>query len=325
MTASNSETARQLSRRAVLGGGVVLGAAAVLADIRPVMASPQVPITGPARVGATFDLFPFAPGTTYTQAMKQWNKATDTTMRCWKVYYQPGEFPTGIDAQYTTMIQHGIQALISFKPAIDTKSSQAAADKKKLRTAVEMLKGSGLIAEVCLWQEVGPGDMTAKQYHEYVAYYGPVIRKHYPLVFDAPGYQGPTEWAQYDPGHKYLDGYAVDLYCSDYVKRHIRLGPLLDLAGDLPVGVWEIGNTATTSFLPTPKQVNAYMHHITATLSSRLASGLPVGSVAWYNGPANKQQGGQNEIVGTHPCSLAPTDIVDYDKLYAAVNGKLPS
>lgn len=308
----------------MLSGGVALGAAVFAADVRPAFAGANVPIKGPARVGATFDLFPFASGTTYPEAVRKWNATTRTTMRCWKVYYQVGKFPTSIDAQFATMIEHGIQALISFKPAIDTKSSQAASDRKKLATAVKMLHKHGLLAEVCLWQEVGPKDMTAKQYHEYVAFYGPVIRAHYPLVFDAPGYQGPTEWAAYNPGHAHLDGYAVDFYCGDYVNRGLRLGPLLDLAGKLPVGVWEIGNTASSKFMPTVAELDAYMHHITSTLSGRLASGLPVGSVAWYNGPADGKQSGQNEIAGTHPNKLVKTDVAAYRKLYAAVNGRSP-
>jgi hypothetical protein len=187
-----------------------------------------------------------------------------------------------------------------------------------------MLHANDLLAEVCLWQEVGPRYMTAEQYHRYVAFYGPVIRDYYPLVFDAPGYQGHAEWAAYDPGHALVDGYAVDLYCGDYVHRNVRLGPLLKLAGKLPVGVWEMGNAASSHFTPTAVEVSEYLHHITATLSAWLASGLPVGSSAWYNGPADAKDSGQNEIAGLHPCKLAATDIADYRKLYQAVDGKTP-
>lgn len=133
-----------------MGGGVALGAAAVLAAVRPAYALATTPITGAARVGATFDLYPFASGTTYPDAVRIWNATTGTTMRCWKVYYQVGKFPPAIDAQFATMIDHGIQALISFKPAIDTKTSEAAADRKKLAAAVKMLHKHGLLAEVCL-------------------------------------------------------------------------------------------------------------------------------------------------------------------------------
>ncbi len=320
-----SDPARNVSRRTVLGGGVALGAAAVLTGVSPAAAKPAVAVTGGARVGATFDLFPFKPGTTYPQAVKLWNDTTGTTMRCWKIYYKLREFPASLDARLETIISHGIQALVSFKPAINTKSPEAAADKVKLAAAVKMFHKHDVRAEVCLWQEVGPKDMTAQQYHEYVAYYGPVIRDFYPLVFDAPGYQGPAEWAAYDPGHHMVDGYAVDFYCGDYVNHNVKLDKIMDLAGKLPFGVWEIGNTASPKFVPTVDEVNRYMGYIISTLSRRLASGLPVGSVAWYNGPAVASQSGQNEIVGAHPCKRAKTDLADYGKLYARINGRSPA
>jgi hypothetical protein len=269
-----------------------------------------------ARVGATFDLFPFPPGTTYPQAVEEWNCKTGTKMRCWKVYYQLGEFPTRIEDNIKTMIDHNIQALISFKPAI----TPSPTDRAKLARAVEMFDAAGLLAEVCLWQEVGPKDMTASQYHTYVQYYGPTIREHYPLVFDAPGSQGPDEWAAYDPGHGDLDGYAVDFYCSAYIRHGIRLDRLAALAGRLPVGIWEMGNTSSEHFMPTCEQLTEYMEYITSFLSERAASGLPVGSVAWYNGPADPKQSGHNQIVGTHPNPIAACDITAYRKLYDAVN-----
>ncbi|MBV9853915.1 MAG: hypothetical protein JOY82_05245 [Streptosporangiaceae bacterium] len=314
------ETTGQLSRRAVLGGGMVLGAAGIIRSQARAAAQTVPPASFPAaRVGATFDLFPFPPGTTYPQAVDIWNRTTGTKMRCWKVYYQLGEFPASIDARIQTMINRGIQALISFKPAI----KHSSAERDKLAKAVRMFHRAGLTAEVCLWQEVGPKDMTAAQYHSYVQYYGPAIRAYYPLVFDAPGYQGPKEWASYDPGHALVDGYAVDFYCGDYVNKKYTLEPLAALAGRLPVGIWEIGNTASSKFMPTAAEITAYLGYITSFLSHRAASGLPVGSVAWYNGPAGPKQNGQNEIAGTHPNTEAPTDIAGYRKLYKAVN-KVP-
>src|SRR5262249_13960873 len=211
--------------------------------------------------------------------------------------------PTRIEPQIRTMIDHGIQALISFKPS---RKHLTPAERGRLSAAVTMFRKHGLLAETCLWQEVGPKVMSATQYHEYVRYFGPAIREHYPLVFDAPGFPGPSEWKAYDPTHKYVDGYAVDIYCSSFIKEHRRLDGLIALAGDLPVGVWEIGNTAEKGFFPTKKQLDAYMDHIRATLSKRAASGLPVGSIAWYNGPNPRTpQGNQNEIVGDHPDRLA--------------------
>jgi hypothetical protein len=337
----------KMSRRAVLGGGVALGAAAALGKAPSAAAqvaqpitgqvpstATQVtqPITGPALVGATFDLYPFGYGDVtgtvaeWKAAVTEWNSTTGTSMTCWKVYYQLSEFPTSIEPQIQTIIDLGIQALISFKPAIGPAGGPGGtpADRKSLASAVKMFADAGLLAEVCLWQEVGPGDMTAAQYVQYVEYYGPTIRNYYPLVFDAPGYQGPAEWQAYDPGHANLDGYAVDFYCGDYINHGVRLDTLLTLAGDLPVGIWEIGNTASASFTPTPDDVTDYMGYIQSTLSGRLNSGLPVGSSTWYNGPADASQTGGNEIAGTDPCSLAATDILQYQILWDGVNGVSP-
>jgi hypothetical protein len=324
--------AGSISRRAVLGGGVALGAAALLTTReQPARAQVMTPITGPARVGATFDLYPFEPAIkTYPAAVADWNAKTGTTMNCWKLYFQESKFPTSLEPQMTLMIEQGIQALISFKPTPHIHTSQGQEDTARLTEAVEMLSsarinGKKLLAEVCLWQEVGPKDMKPGQYKDLVAHYGPIISNHFPLVFDAPGYQGQKEWEAYQPDDSLLDGYALDFYCGDFVNRHVRLDQFTPLAGHKPVGVWEIGNTASDNFTPTPTDVKNFMGHITQKLSDRLASGLPVGSLAWYNGPAGAKQSGQNEIVGTHPCQLAALDLQLYRTLYAAVNGKSPA
>jgi hypothetical protein len=315
-----------ISRRAMLGGGVALGAAALLTKGQPASADPMKHAYGPALVGATFDLFPFKPDiTTYPAAMGRWNKRTGTTMKCWKVYYQESKFPATLDAQLKTIISQGIVALVSFKPTPDIHSPQGRDDRSRLADAVALFKESKLKAQVCLWQEIRPRDMTAGQYKDLVEFYGPVVRgRNYPLVFDAAGYQGPKEWADYKPDDSLLDGYALDFYCGDYVHKGLRLDQFFPLAGDKPVGVWEIGNTASAQFTPSKTDVKNYMDHIRTKLTARLLSGLPVGSVAWYNGPADPKQHGGNEIAGTHPCQLAPTDVFYYKQLYAAINGKFP-
>jgi hypothetical protein len=326
----------------MLGGGVALGAAALtarglpasadaLTSGKPASGGPMQPAYGPALVGATFDLLPFQPKiNNYSAAVADWNKTTGTTMRCWKVYYQESKFPAKLDSRLTTIIGQGIQALISFKPAPPSNKSQAHKDYESLQHAMQMLSsaslnGKKLHAEVCLWQEIGPKDMTADQYHDLVAFYAKLIRPHYPLVFDAPGYPGYQEWKAYRPDDSLLDGYALDLYCGDYLHNPEALDQFMSLAGKKPAGIWEIGNTATDKFSPTPADIENYMNHIIDRLTARLMSGLPVGSVPWYNGPATSSQNGQNEIVGVHPYKYASTDIRCYQQLYKAINGKFPT
>lgn len=320
-----------MSRRTVLGSGVALGAAALLtrgqaASAQPASAAPMKPAYGPALVGATFDLLPFQPKIkTYPDAVADWNKTTGTAMRCWKVYYQESDFPAKLDSRLKTIIGQRIQALVSFKPTPDIHSPRGRDDKSRLAHAVAMFKENKLKAEICLWQEVGPRYMKAGQYKDLVEFYAPVIHaNHYPLVFDAPGYQGEKEWKAYQPDESLLNGYALDFYCGDFINHGVTLDQFFPLAGHKPVGVWEIGNTASKNFTPSKTDVQHYMDHIKNKLTERLNSGLPVGSVAWYDGPADAKQSGGNEIVGSHPCQLAPTDIFYYRQLYKAVNGKYP-
>jgi len=325
----------------MLGGGVALGAAALVTGRQAAGAAvltrgqgagggPMKPAYGPALVGGTFDLFPFQPKiNNYPAAIADWNKATGTTMKCMKVYYQPSKFPAKLDSRLTALIDQGIEALISFKPAPPGDKSQAHKDYQSLQHAIQMLssatvKGKKLKAQVCLWQEIRPKDMSAGQYRDLVAFYAKLIRPHFPLVFNAAGYQGPQEWKAYKPNDSLLDGYALDFYGGDFINKGFKLDDFMPLAGKKPVGLWEIGNTASSHFNPSPTDIQNYMEHIIGRLTARLLSGLPVGSVAWFNGPSDAKESGGNEIAGTHPVQTAPTDIKYYKKLYDAINGKFP-
>lgn len=262
-------------------------------------------------MGGTLSLRTFPGGTTYEQALVAWNQKTGTDLQCWKIYYQEGEFGTGNDAQVQTMVDGDIQALISVKPSIKPSSS----DRAALSTLLAGFQRRGLNAQVCLWQEIGPKVMTAAQYHTYVRYYGPAIRQFYPLVFDAPGHVDPRVWKEYDPGHSQVDGYAVDYYGSAYAAGG-RLEEMAALAGSLPLGIWELGNTVPPA-KPSTSQVQRYLAYVNSFLTRRKNQGLPVGSVAWYNAAS---QGTLNEIVGTDLCPWASIDLAAYHQLYWSLN-----
>jgi len=318
----------QIGRRAALIGGAALvsgalGVGSLVTGGRRVAAAMAIqPLPRPRRVGATFDLFPFPAGTTWSQAVDIWNRTTGTTMQCWKVYFKDGVFPTSIDDQIQTIINRGIEALISFKPVKpgSPPSLQAEVERQALHNTLQMFKGAGLMAQVCLWQEIRPADMNPTEYHQLVRFYGPTVQNFYPLIYDVGGYLGPANWQAYDPGQAQLDGYAIDFYGGDFINKGYTLDMFAPLAGDLPIGVWEVGNTAFAGFMPTPDQLKAFMDHIKNFLTKRLASGLPVGDVAWFNGPSDASESGQNEIAGTNPNPLAPEDITLYDQIYTAID-----
>jgi hypothetical protein len=113
-------TTRQMSRRAVLIGGAALGAAGAAGVLtRGQLAAAQALIPGgppKARVGATFDLFPFAPGTTFPQAIREWNAKTGTQMRCMRVYFQDRKFPTALDPSSRPSSSSGSRRLSASGP-----------------------------------------------------------------------------------------------------------------------------------------------------------------------------------------------------------------
>jgi hypothetical protein len=333
---------RPVSRRAVLIGGAALGAGALgaaglVTGTRIVAGATGPMLPAPALVGATFDLFPFCLGTTWSQAADFWNAITGRQMHCWKVYFtKEGQFPTGADidndfandGQLKTIHDRGIEALLCFKPARTVSPDQRTA----LANSIQAFSQRGFSAQVTLWQEVRPEAMDPATYKNLVKYYGPAVRSVYPLVYDAAGDLGPNGndkstigYVDYDPGNDHVDGYAIDYYCPNLIKHSWTLDPVAAMAGSLPIGIWEMGNTLTADFAPTRAELKTYMDYIKGFLSQRLAAGLPVGSVAWYNGPAVAGQGGGNEIAGTDPNPLAGDDIARYRELYDAVDSMSPA
>lgn len=140
----------ELSRRAVLGGTVAGVAGALLSRVpaRAATTPSPTPTTFPggrlstARVGATLNLTAFASDTNddYPNAVDTWNDKTGTKMSCWKIYYQPGDFGKSNESQAETMINRGIEALISVKPAI----SGTEQDRNAMAALLRGFSGRGL-------------------------------------------------------------------------------------------------------------------------------------------------------------------------------------
>ena len=322
----------RISRRAVLAGtaGLVLAPATVLgraiqpgSPARFTAGGPRLEAsTGPIQwpppsVGGTLGLQTFPPGTSWEQAVEDWNRRTGTTMQCWKIYYQEGDFGSGNDDRIQAMLTYGIKALVSVKPSRALLPRQ----KQALSSLLKHFKQDlNLEAEVCLWQEVDSKAMSASQYHDYVKYYGPTVQQYYPLVFDAPGHVDPGVWNAYAQGLDF-DGYAVDYYGSVYVKNGRTLEQMATIAGSHPIGLWEIGNTLSTAHpLPSTEQVHDYLTYITNFLTQRVAQHLPVGSVAWYNAATDSTL---NEIVGkdVQQNPWLDIDLQKYLQLWFDLNG----
>jgi hypothetical protein len=197
--------------------------------------------------GATLSLAAFPSGTTWAQAAADWESYTGTTIRASKIYNSPGVFPTSISDKIQALIDQGIKALLSFKPAFDPPTST---DLAALANTLQMYLNAGLTATVTLWPEA-QDVMTAAQFHRVFQYYAGTVRSYYPLAYDAAGSRGPANWKNYYPGASLVDVVAIDYYATAFA-RGITLDTIVAIADNAsppkPFGIWEMGNsTGSTS------------------------------------------------------------------------------
>jgi hypothetical protein len=194
--------------------------------------------------GATLLLAAFPAGTTWAEAIADWEGYTGTTIKASKAYYGPGVFPTSIksNGEIRTFISNGIKALLSFKPAFNPPTK---ADLAALENTLQMYQSAGLAATVTFWQEP-QNAMTASQFHQVFQYYGPTVRKYYPLAYNADASHGPASWTKYYPGASLVDVVAIDYYATTYLNG-ITLETIVALADNAspakPFGIWEMGST----------------------------------------------------------------------------------
>lgn len=152
-----------------------------------------------------------------------------------------------------------------------------------------------------LWQEVQTiTGMSAATCKAGFAYYYPALHAlGVDVVYDASGGAGEAAWASWFPSGS-CDVVAADLYCTAY-DSGTTLATLASLAAQssppLPVGIGELGNSASGG-TPTTAQLTAYLSYVTTFLTGRLAAGLPVSDVMWYNGDPSAAPPHPNTITG---------------------------
>ncbi len=229
--------------------------------------------------GATLELGAFPAGTTWGQAIADWQSYTGTTIKVAKMYYKPGVFPTSITNPVSTYLSEGIKTLLSFKPAYNPPSK---ADLIALANTLKMFQAAGLNAAVTLWQEPQIV-MTAAQFRQVMHHYGPAIRQYYPLAYDVTG--GPTTWTKYYPGASAIDLVAADYYATMYANG-VTLDVIAGLADNAnppqPFGLWEMGST-TNKTSPPQTQVENYLGYLQSFMA-RLAAGKANADIVWFNG-----------------------------------------
>ena len=315
-----------LTATAAAAGAALAGASGLITPARAAATrdaatrDAAAPLAGTARVGATVVPAAYAKGTTWDQAMANFNHDVGRDFEVAKRYYMgPKSWPVKhkLGAQIQSLIDRGCRGLLCFKPAVD------GSDLNALVASLNAIKAAKLTdVKVTLYQEQGLKDkLTATEFKQVYDNYGEAVNSIFPLFVDFSG-SHPETWMDYRPAG--VKGIAVDFYADVWAREKAKnnLDPLgvlaqwADEAGQ-ELGIWEIG-TSASSTVPTENQMKGYFGYLTSLQQRRLAAGNLVGDMAWFNGPHG---GDSNTISGIKLSPRYKIDRTLLDGLFDTFNG----
>jgi hypothetical protein len=274
-----------LTRRGVLHGAAVIGAAAVLPrDLLAVQSHGAVaaPARFPGRVGATVS--PTAMGVrTWREGARKFDAAASCPLAATaaRMYWSGAGFHTGPGLRMVrAMAAVGVATVLSFRPSRHHQPSEIIS----LRDSIRRCLAAGLnIEAVGLWHE--PNDITQhphpfrspQAYRDYVRYYGPTVVEmgiplaYIPLVLTTRGvlqhdyFPGASHNGKRLVSHIY-----ADYYCRGEFRRGVRIEAPIMLADNhgLKLGLGEFGRT-TGPYHVSDREFEAYMDYLTRVFAPR--------------------------------------------------------
>lgn len=224
---------------------------------------------------------------TQDQADAMWEKAVGRTMSVTKRYNDPSTFPIDLATNNIgNYIRRGVKCCISFKPAFAPTSSK---ELGQLDATLAKYRSAGLNAEICLWQEAGnrANGMSPADYQAVYQYYGPTVRKYYPLVANL-NYADLTISGFTDYGRLVVD--LVDKFAIDYYYNNFDAGHPLDPAqaiadgAGLPFGIWECSTAGPPPVAPDSAHGIEFVQYLLSFMQARLTAGKTNADVIWFDG-----------------------------------------
>lgn len=274
-----------------------------------------------ATVGAYVDPASYG-GSSESSAIASWLSviSPSRTLDCLRWYFPPGKIPGSLAASGLSGHAGVRRVLMSLKPAYNPVSS---ADLAAIDAFLASCVAGGLDAKVTMYHEPAAEGLSAAQYKAMVQYYGPTVRKYYPLIYSQSAYKthvNPATPGNYYPGDAWVDECNYDFYETDYRLYGVRLDSMASIADAAsppkPFSLWEFGvqvNTAGGVTAATHAQGTAYMSYVQSYMAARLAAGKTNGDIAYFS-YVNTGQGWDFTIQpGAY---LAPL----YDSLYDALS-----
>ncbi len=217
-------------------------------------------------------------GGTQAQAIANWQKITRRKLAVRRTYFKSPP-AGGITTDLQADVQANRKVALSFMPAYNPVS---ATDRANLKSFLSSCSQARLAANVTLYHEPAHEGLTARQYKAMIAYYGPTVRKHYPLNYSGEAGTGgaiPANYRAYYTSGAF-DRASVDFYCRGYVNG-ARLDDYTAVTDpdNLPFGMWEFG---LNEAVQTKTQGTAFYDYITDFFTRRLAAGHKIGYVCHF-------------------------------------------
>jgi hypothetical protein len=221
--------------QSTLGGGVVQ-----MSGVGSLSALGPSAYTGAGLVGTYFNSGRMGSGD-FTTALNTWQTWTGIKSPVVR-YYGRGISDFSMSTELTEMLVANCKVCMTLKPSF---TSLNTTDLNNMEALLQQLQNMGANVAVTLYHEPFNNGLTASQYIAGVKYYGPTVRKYFPLAF-IPGMGSVVNNNElsYYPGNAWIDIVGCDFYCTTYQNGHL-LDPVAALADGAsppkPLTIWETG------------------------------------------------------------------------------------
>jgi Spherulation-specific family 4/Carbohydrate binding domain len=223
----------------------------------------------------------------FDQASALWETWTGVNVPVTRLYLGMG---TSLTTDMREMAAAGVKVCVDWTAPYNPVSATFYAE---LESLLQQMVAIGLNADVCIWHEPYYGGLTAAQYVAAVQYYGPMMRRYYPLVCCFSGPDADLSNGYY-PGDAWCDKITVDQYAyggNETDNSLTNAAAIADAASPpKPLGLWEFNSSTDANYGQNEGEAQAFFNYVTSFFSDRLVAGLPNADIILFD--SGGQEGG---------------------------------
>jgi hypothetical protein len=241
---------------------------------------------------------------TWADTEAAWEVITGLKSRAAR-WYAGSTFTWGATPQ--AMAAAGVRVVLDLTPAYNPIS---ATDLAGIDSMLATAKASGADVVVSLWHEPFFGGLTAAQFQSVITYYGPTVRKYYPLYVCLSGNDTDPVNGYY-PSASQIDGIAVDQYAPD--TTWLTNAAAVADSYRLPLALWEFNAPSDFGMIDagvaspisgiTLAQATAWFAAVQKIFRDRTVAGKPNGDLLLFSQTGSST--GTKNFLGSSQSDLA--------------------